>query len=500
VIAITARDSVRMGQGKREYSQRRLEKATKHVSALWFPINPTVLSEIREAFEQRTYESNPGKLLDDLKRDFALFTFLVKELSRIATDERLDPAIILNPVELIRWAGPTRIHAIIARDNSLPQNHMFHALEPFQAERLRETAIIASTAEVLSESHNLDPTTGFCHGVVREIGLNLIAWNYPTLFSRVLNDLGPESSLDERLAEELGFSPALLAMRVLSPLNTGDAPELLAKQDAFATYNQLCEIGEALARAERPGTYPSAENDWKLASEYLRRTVGDRGVDLVKTRAIENSNQYQKALSPLFKSLEEFSPQKKVEDYSKRTSIRRNKWLSQCSPEVRRALKSLYGEMHDIQSARRVLESLLHTIIPQAGFTGGCVFVVDPAVMALMPRAIFGNIVLRAVERIALRNTLGSKSTPFDCEVIESSCVDGDLAATALSCAQPVIEHHDENHQRALTGMYGSLGDSKRIGVLYLEAHEPATIAEEQQALSTFKAVRQALADALHLE
>jgi hypothetical protein len=488
-----------MAQNKREYSERRLEKASKHVASLWFPINPTVLSAIREEFTKNTYEKNPDKLLEDLKKDFALFTFLVKELSSVAASERIDSAIIHNPVQLIRWAGPTRINSIITKDSTLPQSHMFHALEPFQADRLRETAIIASTAEVLSENHNLDPNTGFCHGVVREIGLNLIAWNYPTLFSRVIKELNSESSLDDKLAEELGFSPALLAMRVLSPLNSSGAAGQQGRDSTFATYDQLCEIGEALARAERPETYPSAENDWKLASEYLRKTVGDKGVDLIKTRAVEHSKAYQETLSSLFKSLEDFAPEKKIQKHAKRASARKNRWLSQCSPEIQTALRNLYDEIHDVTAARRVLESLLHTIIPQAGFTGGCVFVVDPAVMALMPRAVFGSVILRSVERVALRKT-GGKNSALDADTIETATFGGDLAATALSCAQPVIEHQDETSSSPHTGIYGSLGDTKRIGVLYLEAREPSTLDEEQKAIGTFKAVRQAIADALHLE
>jgi hypothetical protein len=312
--------------------------------------------------------------------------------------------------------------------------------------------------------------------------------------------LDSQSTLDERLADELGFSPALLAMRVLSPLNASGPKDQPGRDAAFATYEQLCDVGEALARAERPETYPSAENDWKLASEYLRKTVGEKGVDLIKTRAVEHSKAYQETLSTLFKSLEDFAPEENIQKHRKRASLRKNRWLSQCPPEIQASLRKLYDEMEDINSAKRALESLLHKIIPQAGFTGGCVFVVDPAVMALMPRAIFGNVTLRSVDRVALRKTSDSKNFSLEAGSIDTATFGGDLAATALSCAQPVIEHQEDSSLSPLTGMYGSLGDMKRIGVLYLEALEPATLDEEQRALGTFKALRQAIADALRLE
>jgi hypothetical protein len=486
---------------RKDFSERRLEKASKHVAALWFPINPQLLSNIREKFEKGAYERSPEKLLSDLKKDFALFTFIVKELMPIAAAQRIEDAIRHNPAELIRWAGPARIQAMVMDDSNLPQSHIFHALEPFQADRLRETAIIASTAEILSESHNLDPDTGFCHGVIREIGLNLIAWNYPTMYARVVKSLTPSTTLDEALSKELGFSPSLLAMRVLRPHASSHESENAALEQTWSTYEQLCEVGEALARSENPETYPSAENDWKLASEYLKKTVGDKGVDLIKNRAVEHSQEYQKTLNSLFRSLEEFNPERKVSGHKKRATSRKNKYLPYCAPEIQAALKNLYAEMADAKAARAVLESLLRTIIPQAGFTGGCVFIVDPVAMALMPRTVFGDVRLRPIERIALRQSLaGINSSGIVTDAIQSSRCETDLAAAALSCAQPVIERHEDMLSSNLTGMYGSLGDARKVGVLYLEAPEASDMLADQQSMSTFKAMRQALADALQLD
>jgi hypothetical protein len=493
-------DSMKSPSDPKDFSERRLERASKHVATLWFPINPQVLTTMREKFVKGAYDHSPGLLLEDLKKDFALFTFLVKELIPIATAERVANTIVHNPAELLRWAGPSRIGSLVMDDSLLPQSHIFHALEPFQAERLRETAIIASTAEILSESHNLDPDTGFCHGVLREIGLNLIAWNYPTLYSRVVRSLAVDRTLDDELSKELGFSPSLLAMRVLRPSDSTNPPDDALGQ-TWATYEQLCEVGEALARSENPDTYPSAENDWKLASAYLKKTVGEKGIDLIKSRAVEHSKEYQKSLNSLFKSLEEFNPERKIAGHRKRSTARKNKYLPFCSKEVQAALKNLYAEMAEAKAARSVLESLLRTIIPQAGFTGGCIFIVDPGAMALMPRTVFGDVKLRSIQRVALRQThaiLHSSAIVIDSS--ESNRCDTDLAATALSCAQPVIERLEESLTLSFTGIYGSLGDARKIGVLYLEAPEAVDMNADQLSISTFKAMRQALADALQLD
>jgi len=480
-------------------SERRLEKATKHVTIFWFPINPSILEDIRARFRNGAFNENIEALLEALKRDFALFTFIVKELMPMATNERVSRDVTNNPAELLRWAGPERIRKIIFDDQILPSNHVFNSIEPFQADRLRETAIIASTAEVLSEKHNLDPETGFCRGVIREIGLNLIAWNYPSLYSRVVKSLHPNRTLDEELTAELGFSPSLLAMRVLRPDAMIDGSDDSFEQ-TWATYDQLCEVGEALARAENPATYPSAENDWRLASAYLEKTVGAQGIDLIKSRAIEHSREYQRSLVGSFQPLQQFDPAMKLENYRHQQNALRNRYLQHCSPGVQNALKDLYAEMVKQHTLGQVLERLFRGIIPEAGFTGGCVFVVDPASFALKPRTVFGKVRLRALEQVALRrDRSGIQETGLQALAGQHGYV-SDSAATALSCSQPVIERPEDDAGAALTGMYGSLGETRRIGVLYLELPEGPDLASDAQSLGKFKAVRQALSDALHLE
>ena len=127
-------------------------------------------------------------------------------------------------------------------------------------------------------------------------------------------------------------------------------------------------------------------------------------------------------------------------------------------------------------------------------------FVVDPTEFALLPRTVFGSVKLREIERVMLKSTYADNLTGAFPGAMSITGCEPDLAATALSCAQPVIERHDEDDCSGMTGMYGSLGDTKKMGVLYLEAPESVDTIQDQQAISTFKAMRQALSDALQLD
>lgn len=485
-----------------KFSLRRLDRASKHVSSLWFPINPDVLATIRKKVADGAYQEYPQSLFDDLRQDFALFTFIVKELVAIASEQNADPRVLNNPADLISWAGPQTIGELLTDDSRLPLNHLLQAISPLQASRLRETAIVASTAEVLSAHKNLNPQTGFSRGIIRETGLNLIAWNYPSLYSRVVKNLVRGQSLDEQLSQELGFSPVMLAMRVLhSAAATSSGEEHPTMDASWENYDRLCEIGAALARADSPETYPSAENDWKLASDYLQKTVGNVGISLIRSKAAECSEEYKQSLSGLFKSPRELNPERNIQSFKNQSQTRRNRYINQCSIEIQSALQQLYSHLSDAQSTGEALELLIRRIIPDAGFTGGCVYLVDPTAFALMPRTVFGSVKLRSLERVMLKQAFAEQHLGAFPGLANSASCEPDLAATALSCAQPVIERQDNLHASSgMTGMYASLGDSKKVGVLYLEAPEATDAQGDHQTMCTFKAMRQALADALKLD
>ena len=157
--------------------------------------------------------------------------------------------------------------------------------------------------------------------------------------------------------------------------------------------------------------------------------------------------------------------------------------------------------MGTIDMTRDVLESLVREVIPDAGFTGGCVFLIDPATICLAPRTVFGQVKLREICPVTLNvAATDSETNLLYTENIISQHYSSDLAATALACTQPVIARGAEQEDSGVTGMYGSLGENRKIGVLYLESDEKAQFDEEQQDIITFKAMRQALADALCLD
>lgn len=492
-----------MASAPDNFNDRRLNRAVAHVNSLWFPFNPEVLKSLEDAFKAGNINDTPDKILEILRQDFALFTYVIKELIPLASAARISSSIVCNPLELLKWAGPTRIKDAVFSEEGLPSAHSLQSSEGFQANRLRETAIIASTAEVLSEKKNLNPDMGFFRGVLREIGLNLIAWNYPLLYERIIHSIPENSSLDEELTKELGFSPTMLAMRIVHPKELRlEGPEMACIKQEWQVYDDLCKVGEALAHADSPDLYPTAANEWLVARDEILQTVGAAGLETIQKRAISNSKKYSKAIPEPFKDLQNFNPEKKVAVHKRLERANHNRYVKFCSPEVQQIIRSLYAEMPPDQVNRKVLERLVKEVIPKAGFTGGCVFVIDPSALTLSPRTMIGKVESRDISSIMLRSSAlpGLELGISESEILEAAAEHDDLIANAFACAQPIVELDDSLHSASFTTIASSLGKRRRIGVLYLESPSSTSNEQSSSQVATFKAVRQLLCDALHLD
>lgn len=479
-------------------TERRLQRAIQHTSQHWFPINPDVLYSIREGLDSGAFELDITFLITALKQDFALFTYCIKELIPLATRQGASATISSDPIKLLRWAGVERLKSILGSDRQPPTTHSLDRCEPFLVNRLTETSLAASTAQVLATARELDGDTVFCHGVVRQIGLNLIAWNYPSVYSRVIRSLSPSASLDEALAQELGFSPALLAMRLLRPQIEPTSSDKATIESTWATYDTLCSVGEALVRANSPDVYPSAERDWTQAQKFLDRSLGSQGIELIKKRAIENTAVYQRELPEIFNQISSFTPEEKVKRHRRGLRSKDNQYLKFCPPLIQSALESLYGEMPSGEVSKLAIEKLVKQLFPQAGFTGGCVYVIDPTSMTLAPRVSFGKLTLRTLRSLPLQADAGRAIGPLVSEVISTHMRSAkDLALAALACDQPLVERSDTDSDTATAALCGVLGKKRKVGVMYLELPEVALDDDSQLTLTIFKALRQSLCDAL---
>ncbi len=472
-------------------SNKHLLLATKYVENCWFPTNQELLKKIQLGLTSGLYDADIELLIREVKCDFSLFAFLLRELACLA--HATASPIPENPLDLIRQTDKVHLKNILLSKDLKISAHNCDALSDCQVLRLKEAMVSASAAEILSEGVTVDRELGYSAALLRQLGFTLIAWNYPHVYTRAFSSLKSGDSLEQVLSKVLGFSPTALAINIASKwglskelravIGDSEVNAELGNSTVVNSLNKICEVGEALARASDPQHYPSAKNDWTKAKEFIVGALGDSGFERIKSAIREHCGYYQSLAPELFTLPDEMNAQTTIEDARGRELLAGNQYVKQCPPILREQLIALYSRINPDSIAKENIDFLIKNVIPAAGFKKGCVYLIDPTTMLLMPRLKIGGIEgarLKAVDYI-------SAPAAFD------------PIASAFRCRTPIMEDNQQRDDELVSFIVGSLGYSKKVGVLYLELGTRTATNPKANPMLYFKAILQALADCLNL-
>lgn len=475
------------------YAIRRLDKATRYVSDYWFPVNPELLEKIRLGISAGSYGTDTKSLVDDIRSDFSLFTFCLKRLVEMLRQDGALENTRFDPIAMLEKAEMKQLEQILSIETHEVSKHSIDSGAEFQVARFREAMLSATTAESLAQSYAVDSDSAYSAALLRQLGYVLVAWNYPSLYQAALTSLTADDNLDLVLARSLGFSPGLLAMRVLhqwgvpeQSLNAlglfgFESPEETEVFEAIGeTIDNLCKVGEALARASDPEHYPSAADDWQVAKLEVTSRLGPKGMEIIRERYTQNCESYLN-LAP-----EMFNPaliceEVLVSDSSHQDLGGKNPFLVLCDEKVQNELRKLYKYIEELHGAQSNVRFLVREIITRCGFSCGCVYTVDPALMMLVPQAEIGT-------------SKGVSYKAVDYSIVRS---DADLVALAFQNADPVIGYKKGISGDTKTLFAGVFGTSQRVGVLYLEFPNFVSNRNDALELVHFKALRFALNECL---
>ncbi len=489
-----------------------IERAYRHVSSGWVPPQPEVLSKISGKLNRGAYNERRAELANDLKEDFALYVYCVRELSLMVdqhanVDRFKDPqatAKRLSPAELLEQASEESLRAIFSKSEKEISQHSIAEMNQFQALRFRESMLSATTAEVLAEKNEIDPEIGFSCGVLRQLGLTLIAWNYPRVFSRAMETMKPQESLDFVLQRSLGFSPALLGLTFARRWNLSEdvlialgdrkvvpssgVNRTVNKEEASRKVGEvlakLCEVGEALARANNPEHYPNALRDWQDAEEAIAAHLGPKGMHTIFERAELHCQEYLK-LNP---EITKFTPtenlkEKIVDSRFATAKLEKNQYLKNCPPHLREQIVRLYHQLKPNKILKKNLRTFVFEILPAAGFSRGCIFMLDPTSKTLSPSITIGELSTDRIKPVKLSSVLGH----FD------------LVSSAFGLKAPLREEGMSREGERMTMIATALGTTTPLGVLYLETDDDVSGNASADPMPVFRALKQTLSDCLNL-
>lgn len=488
------KDTIQQAMAGRE--QRNLLLACQKVNNCWMPVSSQALENVKSGLKDGSYDLCIDFLINDLRTDIGLFTFCLKEIKKKFKERRMFLPEGLSPSELLETAGVEVLKEILDIEASQISPHELIEENHLQMQRLREMLVSASTAEVLSKKVGVDPDLGFTTEIIRQLGLCLIAWNYPTIYQRSMEKLKDGADLDHELRLALGFSPRLLAITIARQWNLCDelraaigdqqAAETLESSEAeqiASTLKQLCEIGEALARANDPDTYPSARQDWKTAADQIAEYLGSDGLQIIQEAVNKNCELYQSIAPTAFELAADLQREPQLSQLRENSLYFENKHIKSCPIEIQQALGEIYQRFVPGQVSKELLRELVNKVIPMAGFPKGCVLLLEPETAQLTPRLAIGEAALKDFHP---RNTKQVSSNP-----------NSDPIEEAYKSASPIIE--SERHKTVYGGACISalIGRSRRVGVLYLEMSKEILSNKAASPLICFKALLHTLNDLL---
>lgn len=477
-----------------------MDAVTKTVADRWIPIDPQTLAKVQRGLKAGAYRRERETLILDLKEDLALFLFCVRELATSKSEVELKVTGPLEPMALIRSATDDELEEIIKRSEELANFHKLENATSEQASRLRESIVATQSSEILAGNHACDPELVFAVSTFRQLGLILIAWNYPHIYSRTLASLRSHQTLEGELGRKLGFSPLMLGVSLarewrIAPMVRrcmgdekavidDDNPAVLA---LVATVKKICQVGEALARLDRKQDYPEPKAGWDSVQSTLLAEFKPNQIFSLLDSIDRSCARYAKALpNILLVSEESLSSSISRRAITSDFNADSNSYLKHLPEPQQIELKELYKQRSSGAVNREDLDKIVRNIIPALGYHRGCIYLVEVDTLSLVPRLAIGFARINEFQPVQYLSS-DHQTHPVSLAYKSTNVISGNLPALSPEAAQ-------------LSYVAATLGEIQKAGVLYLEHPSNKAGITNSKELAIFRAIVQALNDFLNLQ
>ena len=471
-----------------------MERAVEHVNNMWLPVNPELLQKIQGNLSGGVYDNAIDLLVSDLRGDSALFLFCVREMAALLRTAGTVDQHSFDLSALLEHAGIEQLKRILQAPDAQISSHSLDNLSSVQRGRLQEMLVSIAASEELAQHSGLKSENGHTAALLRQLGLALIAWNYSEAYHQAVAAARSGETLDDALSRLLGFSPSLLAIRVLESWGMAQDtvalvdPTLLDEKNSgsaesysiIKTLVSITQVGEALARANDPQTHSSAELDWSDALDALSERIGPDALSKIRERMEKRASHYVKALPHIFRGGFILDPEAHSHSLRASGALSSNPFIDRASESLKIRLQRLYRNIDRLHLQSENLRLVAHEIIPLSGFPRGCIYTIDPGTFKLVPRLEIGNAKLKQFSALAYSNTAAKPS----------------IVLAAFQQSTPLMQPGCGRDGLPVDCHAMVLGFGQRVGVLYLES-APTKSTERAQRTTDLKALVWAVNDCL---
>jgi hypothetical protein len=472
-----------------------LRDAIVYAGKGWIPINNDAVDKIKRRLASKEYEGNRELLIEDLKGDISLFALTVRCLDDFIVPDQRDQ----HPISLLRALDLETIRKLVFHCDGVTTHRLEQATE-LQQLCTRHALISCGASQVIASHVDHDPHEVATAAMLRQLGLMLVAWNYPRTYQKAISSITASGgSLDEVLFSYLGFAPSKLGQQlaidwsqdpglfvaigaaVPAHLSVSDLSEeeyTKAKEVA-----EICEIGEALARVNDPSHFPAASKEWEAVLAELTDYLGSDGLEKIKESLTKTYSSYLTVNPKLLDFDTDLKKKARAtNNVVAQKMIAANQNVKKCPAHLQELFKEVYSEVREAAISIDALNVLVKQLIPRSGFIRGCVYLSDAEKGTLVPKLKIGDVDINRFK------VLRSGSSRYSHPVLE-----------ALTCQIPIKQENVIMYGEMVSHVTGVFGTRDKVGVLYLEMGHDLLTMTGNEPLIIFKAIRHALNDCLNL-
>ncbi len=458
-------------------AERQREGTINHVLNGWMPASPELVARMNHRVSSGEYLSDPAALLEDLKLDLGTFGRIIPRLGPPSNS-------IHGYVSPIENAVGMPIESLCALLPKNPAAISRHRLEHGTA-ALRSAIACSVTSSVAAESFaasaaecGVPITAGeaFSASVLRQIGLNLLAWNYPANFIRILRGHPSSTAEQEReFRRVFGHTPLSLAAACAKRWNIlpaiSESLEPKTVQPAARFLREICELGDSFGRKHHRDLFPAAEKEWNDNCGRLGELIGT-------DNAAEIAERVEAGLEERLQILFKAEPRRFNQTFARVRPQKRkpvwiqNPFLKRLPDEISAPLVKVHESLESGGGIISALSELAANAIPQSGFVRGLICLQSEQDQEL---------------RLAFRIGLEPKDAR-DARRIRGLA---EAAVEAKDSAIPLLKEVRSGVEK-VTRISSNFG-SRQAGVLVLELSHEAAEDPSRDNIACFQAVRKCL-------
>lgn len=365
-----------------------------HLQRGWIPVNPGILAGARLFLDH--HPDNREGFFSLVSSDISLCLHVSAELARRSEFPRQG-----DLAQRISNVSTASLRTLLPRQGDQVSRHDLRKMSPAQAGQLQRTLVAQKTAQAVAERTGLSQGDVTVGAFLADLGRQLVAWNYPIIFSRALSvQRAGSGDLDTEIERMLGVDPRRissqlaprfgLSQELQQALSQMASRSTLASSGIGVEYSDIFRYARAYSEHLDPRNFSHGEEVFQQIAEKLQERIP----------SLPSSQEIEGRIAEVFGHYRDFVPARQrlgiagwqhmvvPSDVGIMSSDQMAVRIPDCIADVITELvRTVEGAGQTVQALTRLVEE----VIPRAGFSSGCVYLLSRAQQVLVPQIMIGE-------------------------------------------------------------------------------------------------------------